>query len=152
MDKNPKFIDATTYKKIYSLVPISCADILVTYKNNFLLGKRVQQPCRGKWCLPGGRIFKNETLQVAAKRKLREEFGINAKLSDLKFLTTQGTMFNDSALGGPVHTINTIFQLQLKSEPKVKLDTRSHSEIKWFSEINKNLHPYIKIVLKQAGF
>jgi colanic acid biosynthesis protein WcaH len=150
--KRSNLIDQKTYKKIYSLVPIPCIDILITHHNKFLLGKRVQKPAQKQWFVPGGRIFKNETLTQAARRKVKEELGINIRVSDLKFLNAQQTIFKDSALGGPIHTVNIVFLLPLKLKPKINFDRKYHSKMKWFSEIDKNWHPYVKTVLETAGF
>lgn len=152
MAKTSKLIDRATYKEIYKYVPIACVDILLICKNKFLLGKRVQKPAQNQWFLPGGRILKNETLAHAAKRKLKEELGIDTKISDFKFLTAQQTIFKDSALGGPIHTINLVFILPLKSQPDISFNKQFHSEVKWFSKTDKNWHPYVKTITRTIGF
>lgn len=150
--KKSNLIDQKTYKKIYSLIPIPCVDILIIHDKEFLLGKRVQKPARNQWFVPGGRVFKNETLARAARRKVNEELGVNIKISDLNFLTARQTIFKNSALGGPIHTVNMVFILPLKLKPKINFDKKYHSEMKWFSKINKDWHPYVKTILKTAGF
>lgn len=146
------FLPANTYKKIFSLVPIVCVDIVVVYKGKFLLCKRTNKPGQGKLFLPGGRIFKNESLSEAAIRKTKEELGINTRKSDFEFLTITEGMFKDSRIGGSMHNINATFLLKLASEPKINFDKSQTSEIKWLSKINPGWHISVKTALKKAGF
>ena len=49
-----------------------------------LLVKRANEPYKDYWALPGGAMYNNETLEVAAKRELKEKTGlvnINVELS-----------------------------------------------------------------------
>lgn len=73
------------YKDILEIMPICCVDLVITYHNKYLLLKRVKEPAKGEWWLPGGRIWKNEEIKCAALRKAREETGL-----DCEFVTQLG--------------------------------------------------------------
>jgi 8-oxo-dGTP diphosphatase len=63
-------------------------DIIFEHPNNpneILLIKRAENPFKDFWALPGGHCEIGETVQVAAKRELLEETGINCKELDFKF-------------------------------------------------------------------
>ena len=49
---------------------------VVRHDNCFLLVKRANQPSRGRWAIPGGKIKLGETLQEAAQREVFEETGV----------------------------------------------------------------------------
>ncbi|MBI3550093.1 MAG: NUDIX domain-containing protein [Elusimicrobia bacterium] len=147
-----RLIPHKTYKEIYRRIPIACVDTVVSYRGQFVLGKRVERPCRGQWWVAGGRVFKHELLAEAASRTLREEFHIKAAPDRLKFLTIGETTFRDSSHGGSKHTINLVFSLKLSRRPKLRIYRRHHSEARWFSEYEADWHPYLRMILEAAGF
>ena len=52
---------------------------------SILLVKRDKEPFKGKWCLPGGFVFDNETSVIGAKRILKKETNLeNFYLDQLK--------------------------------------------------------------------
>jgi len=61
------------YRKVLSAVPIVCVDCLVVNDaSEYLLVKRRNEPLKGEYWVPGGRIYKNERLVEAVRRKMRE--------------------------------------------------------------------------------
>ena len=51
-----------------------------------MLIRRENQPFKGKWCFPGGKIEPNENYIDACKREIYEETGINIKLPEIHLL------------------------------------------------------------------
>tara|TARA_R110002096_G_scaffold155437_7_gene319859 strand:- start:1801 stop:2364 length:564 start_codon:yes stop_codon:yes gene_type:complete len=52
---------------------------LIDYQGKVLLCKRGIKPRLGYWCLPGGYMEKNETIEGAAIRETKEETGVEVK-------------------------------------------------------------------------
>jgi ADP-ribose pyrophosphatase YjhB (NUDIX family) len=52
------------------------ATLVVNNANQLLLVKRSVEPAKGEWCLPGGFIETDESIEEAALRELEEETGI----------------------------------------------------------------------------
>jgi len=78
-DKNG-FIRNELYHIILHALSTPCADILVSNsKGEILLVKRKNEPEKNKWWVPGGRILFGEKRMDAAKRKLKEECGLNGE-------------------------------------------------------------------------
>ncbi len=145
-----KIISARLYKKILEVMPVSCVDVVVAHKGSFLLCQRKNKPAKGAWWFVGGRVFKNETLEKAVKRKVREETGIkNLKIK--KFLTTKSMMFKNSAFGPSTHSINLVFLVEVQPKLPIVPDSQS-SEIRWFSKIDAGWPTYVKEMLRLAGF
>lgn len=151
MIEKVEFISDEDYKKILEMMPIPCVDVVLIHDGKFLLGKRKNEPGKEWWWIFGGRVFKGETLEEAAVRKVEEEVGINIDKSNLRFLGTSETMFDVSQLAGSTHTINTFFSYNLDDEFEINLDGQN-SETKWSDKIDPELHPYLKLVLRKSGF
>ncbi len=65
------------FSKLIEIAPLIAIDLVIENCNHeFLLGRRVNEPARGSWFVPGGRIFKGERLRDAYDRILRGELGL----------------------------------------------------------------------------
>lgn len=149
---NKNFISEDFYKKIIHHFPICCADAVIKRRNLFLLVKRADGPAKNRWWFPGGRVLFNESLQSAAKRKLKEELNIK-KIKKIKFLGVGETRFKKGKFSKPVHTINNAFLVKLEKKHTYDIQPdKTILEVRWFKKISKNFHPYIKKTLKLAGF
>ena len=51
--KKMNFIEQL-YVKNYQIVPPLCVDLIIIYKNKFLLIKRKQEPLKDEWWVPKG--------------------------------------------------------------------------------------------------
>ena len=148
MKKGPRKLPTVFYKKVLENFAIPCVDVVVVCGHEFLLVKRKNEPAKGEWWVPGGRVFKGEKIYEAAKRKVWEEVGL--KVLSLKQLFAEDTMFETSAFGVSTHTVGIIYSARVKSR-KAVLD-RDHSEYKWFSKIDGRWDPYVKKALRCARF
>ena len=69
------FLSSEDFKNIVSKVPIVAIDICILDNKKILLGYRKNPPAINHYFVPGGRIRKGETIEVAFKRILFEELG-----------------------------------------------------------------------------
>ena len=145
-----KRIPNARYRKILAVMPIACVDFVLTSRGAFLLGKRTHHPAKGRWWIPGGRVFKGESLERAVARKVKEEIGI-PKFIVKKQLWTKGLMFKKSFQGPPSHTVSTVYLIEAPSRAIGKGDAQ-HDAFRWFTRIDKHWDPFIKGSLKKAGF
>lgn len=61
-------------------VPIVSIDLVLQSVDGIILGKRTNQPAKGEWFVPGGRVHKHERLVEAARRVASEELGVNIEI------------------------------------------------------------------------
>jgi len=88
------------YEQCVANLVIVCVDVILQRKSDrkLLLFLRRDPPAKGIWWWPGGRMFRGETFQQAAVRKICEETGFN----DTKKFKVKGlvgvwnTFFHDS--------------------------------------------------------
>ena len=69
-------LDAQTFKTVIENAPLVSIDLCLVWDGQVLLGKRTNEPLKGEWFTPGGRIHKNETWQDALLRIVKAELGL----------------------------------------------------------------------------
>jgi colanic acid biosynthesis protein WcaH len=145
------FIPQELYNAILRSIPIACVDISIVASGCVLLVRRGDPPAQGQWWVPGGRVLKGEKMKETARRKAREEVGIDCHVGPI--IHTAETIFPDGPGGIPVHSINSCFLLypvEDLSRTRVRLDDH-HAEWKWVNTITPDLHPYVIECLRGAG-
>ena len=66
---------------IYYINPLPAATALVlNEKNQLLLGKRLVEPGKGQWCLPGGFVELDESMDQTALRELEQLENLRKRL------------------------------------------------------------------------
>ena len=79
--------------------PLPAVAILVLNHNNqLLLVKRSVEPAKGAWCLPGGFIECNESIEEAVVRELEEETGLKGEVEDLVDFFSQRNQYYEALL------------------------------------------------------
>eukprot|EP00586_Coscinodiscus_wailesii_P012462 CAMPEP_0172508106 /NCGR_PEP_ID=MMETSP1066-20121228/209216_1 /TAXON_ID=671091 /ORGANISM="Coscinodiscus wailesii, Strain CCMP2513" /LENGTH=262 /DNA_ID=CAMNT_0013285935 /DNA_START=102 /DNA_END=893 /DNA_ORIENTATION=+ len=143
-----KFLPAAFYRQMVQDCVVTCVDILLlrynpaTSQHETLLVFRADEPVKGVWWWPGGRMFKGETFFACAMRKLEQETGITAEgdgARPVQVLGVWNTFFPTSAWdderGRGTQTVNPIVLVVLPEMSgggvqDVKLDKTSERH-KW---------------------
>ena len=136
------------FSNVIENTPLISIDLIVENdKGQILLGKRINEPALGYWFVPGGRIFKDESLDDAFIRTVKEELGLNIERKDAIFDKTyehfyENNVFNDRF---STHYIVLAHRIKIDTLPMVN---NQHSDYKWFEvdELlqDKNVHKYTK--------
>lgn len=56
---------------------------IVVRHGHLLMVRRAQQPARGLWSVPGGKVERSEYLSDALRREVREETGLDVEVGEL---------------------------------------------------------------------
>ena len=75
-----EWIPADKWETIVRHVPIVSVDLLVRDEGGIVLGKRTNEPAKGEWFIPGGRVHKSETRREAVHRVAEAELNISVKI------------------------------------------------------------------------
>lgn len=146
------------FKSVIQHTPLISIDLIVrNEQGEVLLGKRVNAPAKGYWFVPGGRVRKNETLDDAFVRLVREELGIESGVTraDAKFLGVFEHFYDDCVYGNEVttHYIVLAYNIYTNSEiSKLKIN-KQHKDILFkdvqlLSEVN-GTHKYVSLYFKE---
>ncbi|MDF1884292.1 GDP-mannose mannosyl hydrolase [Sulfurimonas sp. SAG-AH-194-C21] len=147
------FLDTKTFANIVQKTPLIAIDLIVKNElGQVLLGKRVNKPAQNSWFVPGGRVFKDETLDDAFTRIVYDELGVKltrdaAIFHGLYEHFYDNNVFNDDF---STHYIVLAHAIQLNEMPE---SDKQHSSYKWFTIDklldDKNVYTYTKDYFRQ---
>ena len=141
---------AQTFKTVIENTPLVSIDLCLACEGQLLLGRRTNEPLKGEWFTPGGRIHKNETWQDALLRIAEVELGLSGiAVDDFALMGMWDHFYSNSALdhNTSTHYVNLPHYAEFKSRPQITLDDQ-HGEFEWFdlSVVAKDekFHLYIR--------
>ena len=133
------------YQVILRSMPIACVDLIVSnLSGEVLLLRRVNEPARGEWWFPGGRVHFGEKREAAARRHLLEECGLHA--ADVEELWTQEVILPLESNSHVSHGITTLYAVDVDTAAPVRLDSQT-SEFAWKQPVcwhEETLHPTVR--------
>lgn len=133
--------------------PLVSVDLIITDPMGCcLLGRRQFRPAKGTMFVPGGRIYKNEPIDVAFNRVLLLETGQRICEQDEKtFMGVYEHFYDDSFqdITESTHYVVLAYRIKLRSRFNVKPDNQ-HDLFEWFSvnellarpDVHKNVKAY----------
>ena len=134
-----KYIPQGLFNKIQKSVPIVCVDIVFLRRSNdgaeILLFKRAIFPEQGKWCVPGGRMLKGETIQRVINRQAERELGVKVKILSPFTSNNPAGVFSDPVTDVRKHFVSLAYPVLITGGQPRKSGPE-FSEFRWFS-INK---------------
>jgi len=137
------------YTSFLAMMPYCCIDLVIVRDKQYLLVQRKQEPLKGEWYLPGGRLFKDESVMMASIRIANGEVGLNPQfIGDLGYYMGY---YDKSPFGFPIHTVSFVVLME-SNRKKVTLD-RNHSAYMWTNELSdahKNILSFIKKVKSEG--
>lgn len=137
-------IDNDLYQKIVQVMPIPSIDLIVVDdQGRVLLAKRTNEPERGHWWFPGGRVHFLETRLQASIRKLKEECGLEAE--QIVEIGTYDVIVERSDNAAKLHGITTLFHARVGNTKQYTLDSQN-SEADWRLPdewLKRELHPFV---------
>lgn len=137
------------FKELIENAPLVSIDLIVRNAENILLGKRVNRPAQGFWFVPGGRIYKNESLADAFSRIVLKELGINHTLGQAVFKGVYEHFYSDSFVSEAISTHYVVMAYEIDLSIKLEsLPLGEHLQYEYFDLVrllNRNdVHIYTK--------
>ncbi|MCW4020000.1 MAG: NUDIX domain-containing protein [Candidatus Bathyarchaeota archaeon] len=141
-------IPSSLYERIVASMPIPSVEAMIMKDSTLLFLKRKNHPVKGEWWFPGGRIRKGETFKEALLREVKEETGLDIKVT--RYVGTYNRIFWSAGEVIERHDITIAFLCECLNET-IALDSE-HSEYRFFKEIPNSIHPFLLETIQDSGW
>ena len=145
----PEFLD------VVKKTPLVAIDLVIQNKcGHIFVGKRVNNPAKNYWFVPGGRILKNELFADTLVRLMREELGIDHFIGSYIIMGVYDHLY-ETCFYEPNPTITTTHYVV--TGVKIQIDNDAidyskipaqHSHYKWIDVdsllADESVHPNTK--------
>ncbi len=149
-------LSKSVFRTVVRNTPLISIDLIITNRRGeVLLGCRTNEPAKGSWFVPGGRIYKNETIRSALSRIMKSEMAGFAVRGIPKFRGVYehlylANFFEEAGFG--THYVVLAYDVRLEGQGVV--GDRQHSEFRWWKipEILRStkVHRYTKAYFKDS--
>lgn len=130
-----KKLSEKDFHRIYQKVPRVTVDVIIKDRRGILLIKRSIKPDIGKWHLPGGTVNFKENLIDAAKRKAKEETGLQVRIKKFLGIFEYVKRWKEP---GYEHVIDLVF-LAEPIRGRLKGNKKAGKVLKFFKRLPKNM-------------
>jgi len=121
-------------------LPIVSVEAVIVSDGALLFLRRNNEPVKGEWWFPGGRIHKGESIEDALRREIKEETGL--EIRDYKLINVYSRVFPER------HDITIAYLCNCK-RGKVVLNGE-HSRYEFFKVMPPGLHPRLQEVVRDS--
>ena len=144
-----EWIPDDEWETVVRNVPIVSVDLVVLTDDGVVLAKRTNEPAKGEWFVPGGRVRKGERLADAVHRVAEEELGIEVEI--VESLGAYEHLYRESDVDGSggKHYLANGFVVRTKAGRLVT--DYQHVSVQITSTFSEDIHPYVKNYLKDSN-
>ena len=155
-DRPPARIPESEFLHVVRVSPVVSMDLIVRNdRGEVLLGLRNNEPARGTWFVPGGRLLKDERLDEAFARISRDELGVALSRDDARFLGAYEHLYEKNFAGEPgfgTHYVVLAHEIEASGPIATPADDQ-HGEFRWWSVTalleSPRVHPYTRAYFKR---
>ncbi len=150
----PERLSDADFAQLTRNAPLVSVDIVIRDGNRgILLALRNDEPAKNYFFVPGGRIFKNESIAAAFERVLRTEIGYRTKFSAAHLIGVFEHIYRNNRFhehGYGTHYVVLAYEILVEGGVQIRLDGH-HSVYKWAkaADVMKmaDVHDYVKAYL-----
>lgn len=125
------------FDDVVRLTPLVAIDLIVLSPDGrILVGWRSNEPAKGCFFTPGGRISKNETLAAAFRRISLAELGVEKQITEARFVGVYEHFYatnNHGVAGFGTHYVVLAYELTAAPQD-MQLPKDQHGEFAWLTE------------------
>jgi colanic acid biosynthesis protein WcaH len=124
------------FLEVITRTPLVSIDLVVRNpKNRILLGFRTNEPAKGKWFVPGGRIKKGENIEDAFQRICLTEIKETHSKSEARLIGVFTHIHDKNVFlveGIRTHYVVLAYELRFSEDFELQ-KTEQHSKFRWFT-------------------
>ena len=142
MEVHDERVPEETFGACLDALPQVCVEVLLERDGRLLVARRTNEPARGEWFWPGGRLYKGEKLDDAARRIGREELGLDVDV--VERVGVYSHFWDTSSVAGADsrHTVNVAYRVRQRDpDAAVELDDQ-HDDCRFVAIDDPDLHDY----------
>lgn len=143
------------FRQVVQNAPLFAIDLVILNgKHEILLGLRKNPPAQGYWFVPGGRVFKGESLDDGFLRVAEAELDQKIQRTESTLLGLYEHFYNDSIFGLSIstHYINATHLVRV-ANMDTELPIGQHEVYRWVSldslNADPSIHQYSKVFLPE---
>ncbi len=144
--KPGEWIRREEFAEVVRLTPLVAIDLVVcSPEGRVLVGKRLNEPAKGVFFVPGSRLTKNETRAAAFERITREELGRTIPIEEARFLGVYEHFYPTNRFELPgfgTHYLTLAYGLSL-SPQALHLPSDQHGEYAWLAPVKLLAAPLV---------
>lgn len=136
------------WEVIVDSVPIVSVDLIVTHDGGVVLGRRTNEPAKGTWFVPGGRLQKGERFEAAVHRLAEQELGIDVSIDRCLGAYQH---FYDTADIGDTEKHYVVIGYVVSAQSTTFDPDDQHETVRTFHSIPDDAHDYTVTYLEEAN-
>jgi colanic acid biosynthesis protein WcaH len=147
MEVHDEYIPEETFGACLDAFPQVCIDLVLERDGQVLLARRTNDPAKGEWFWPGGRLYKGERFEAAVHRVAREELGIEVDI--VERLGVYAHFWDTSRVEGADsrHTVPLAYRVrQRHPDASITLDDQ-HDDYRFVTGDEGEFHEYVELYL-----
>ena len=109
--------------------------LIIDDENRLLMVRRANDPGKGKWGLPGGFVDRDETIESALSREVREETGL--VVTEYRYLMSKPNSYDYRGMIASV--IDLFYECRVDAPELIQLETSELTSHGWFDDPTPNL-------------
>lgn len=140
MEESKAHLSNSDFLEIIERTPLVSIDLIIrNSENKILMGLRTNQPAKGFWFVPGGRILKDERVSDAFERITQKELNEKIELTTARLINVYDHLYDSNFFdknGVSTHYVVLAFELKekdIKIKNIIKSHDEQHKEFKWIS-------------------
>src|SRR5579864_3407807 len=133
------------FRSVVKNTPLVSIDLVIADPSGaILMGWRENEPAKGTWFVPGGRIRKDERIADAFGRIIKTETGLVKSLDESRFGGMYEHLYATNCFGEVgfgTHYCVLAYVLRLGERPNITIDDQ-HARAGWLVPSSADIHPY----------
>jgi len=133
-------LSLSDFKQVVKHTPLIAIDLIVKSPDDtVLLGKRINEPAKGVYFVPGGRVYKDETLSSAFQRITETELNCRKNITDanVSFLGVYEHFYKNSFADSNISTHYIVLGYCIKLDSFIdNLPNSQHGDYIWLTVDN----------------